>query len=232
VSGRLLVTDLGRRRYGEVLELQRVLAARRLAGDLADDLLLLVEHEPVVTLGRGTVPSSLPLAPDELVRRGTEVFEVERGGDVTWHGPGQLVGYPILDLRGHREDLHWYLRTLEDVLIDTLEALGVPADRHPGRTGVWTAGRKVASIGVHAKRWVTWHGFALNVSNAPDGFELIVPCGLHGVTMTSILEERGGHDDVAGLGDLVRRTLVERFAGAFARTPAMLSSAELLAGTT
>ena len=232
MSTRLLVTDLGRRRYGEVLELQRELAARRLSGDVADDLLLLVEHEPVVTLGRGTMPTSLPIAPDEIVRRGTEVFEVERGGDVTWHGPGQLVGYPILDLRGHREDLHWYLRTLEDVLIDTLESLGVPADRHPGRTGVWTAGRKIASIGVHAKRWVTWHGFALNVSNSLEGFELIVPCGLQGVTMTSVQDERGGHDDVAVLGEQVRQTLVEHFARAFTRAPETLSSVELLAGTT
>ena len=223
MTAALLVCDLGRRRYGEVLELQRTLVTRRLGGDLADDVLLLVEHEPVVTLGRGTLPSSLPLAPAEIVKSGTEVFEVERGGDVTWHGPGQLVGYPILDLRGHREDLHWYLRTLEDVLIDTLEQLGVPSDRHPGRTGVWTAGRKIASIGVHAKRWVTSHGFALNVSNALEGFELIVPCGLHGVTMTSLLVERGSTDEPAALGALVREGVTARFGDAFSRRPAALA---------
>ena len=216
MTPKLLVCDLGRRRYGDALALQRALAAQRLEGSLADDLLLFVEHEPVVTLGRSTETSSLPLAPEEIVRRGTEVFEVERGGDVTWHGPGQLVGYPILDLRRHREDLHWYLRTLEDTLIDALESLGIPADRLPGRTGVWTAGRKIASIGVHAKRWVTYHGFALNVSNTLDGFELIVPCGLHGVVMTSVQLERGGAEDGAALGVLVRARVMETFAGAFA----------------
>jgi lipoate-protein ligase B len=232
VTNALLVCDLGRRHYGDVLALQRDLVARRLDGTLADDLLLLVEHEPVVTLGRGTVPTSLPLAPAEIERRGTAVFEVERGGDVTWHGPGQLVGYPILDLRGHREDLHWYLRTLEDVLIDALEQLGVPADRHPGRTGVWTAGRKIASIGVHAKRWVTMHGFALNVSNDLDGFELIVPCGLHGVTMTTVRLERGGAEDTATLGAIVRERVVERFAAAFARVPETITPEAVTAGTT
>ena len=232
MTARLAVCDLGRRPYGEVLDLQRALAARRLSGELADDLLLLVEHGPVVTLGRGTEPTSLPIAPDEIVRRGTEVFEVERGGDVTWHGPGQLVGYPVLDLHAHREDLHWYLRTLEDVLIDALEDLGVPADRHPGRTGVWTAGRKIASIGVHAKRWVTYHGFALNVSNSLDGFELIVPCGLHGVVMTSVALERGGSEDPVALGALVRERVVVRFATAFARLPVRMPPEALEAGTT
>ena len=227
MTPRLLVAHLGRRRYGDVLALQRALAAQRLDGSIADDLLLLVEHEPVVTLGRGTEASSLPLSPDEIVRRGTEVFDVERGGDVTWHGPGQLVGYPILDLRGHREDLHWYLRTLENVLIDALESLGIPADRQPGRTGVWTAGRKIASIGVHAKRWVTFHGFALNVTNTLDGFELIVPCGLHGVVMTNVQLERGGSEDPASLDALVRERVVATFATAFARRPENVAAAAL-----
>jgi lipoyl(octanoyl) transferase len=227
VTPTLHVCDLGRRRYGEVLALQRALAAQRLSGELADDLLLLVEHEPVVTLGRSTEASSLPLDPDAIARRGTEVFEVERGGDVTWHGPGQLVGYPILDLRAHREDLHWYLRTLEDVLIDALESLGIPADRHPGRTGVWTAGRKIASIGVHAKRWVTYHGFALNVTNTLEGFELIVPCGLHGVVMTSVQVERGGDEDPISLGVLVRARVTTTFARAFARLPHALTAEAL-----
>jgi lipoyl(octanoyl) transferase len=227
VTPTLQVCDLGRRRYGDVLALQRALAAQRLAGERDDDLLLLVEHEPVVTLGRTTAATSLPLSSEELARRGIEVFNVERGGDATWHGPGQLVGYPILDLRAHREDLHWYLRTLEDVLIDSLEALGIPADRHPGRTGVWTAGRKIASIGVHVKRWVTYHGFALNVSNALEGFELIVPCGLHGVVMTSVQVERGGGDDPATLDALVRDRVVAAFAAAFARAPVHLTAASL-----
>ncbi len=227
MTPKLLVCDLGRRRYGDVLALQRALALQRIAGERDADLLLLVEHEPVVTLGRTTAAMSLPLSSEELAQRGIEVFNVERGGDVTWHGPGQLVGYPILDLRAHREDLHWYLRTLEDVLIDSLEALGIPADRHPGRTGVWTAGRKLASIGVHTKRWVTYHGFALNVTNALEGFELIVPCGLHGVVTTSVQVERGGSDDPAALDALVRERVVATFASTFARTPVVVAAAAL-----
>src|SRR5262249_52434882 len=116
----LAIVDVGRRPYGEVLELQRALARQRLAGERNDDVLLLVEHDPVVALGRGTRAASVPVAPAELRRRGVDVFEVERGGDVTWHGPGQLVGYPILDLTGHRQDLHWYLRQLEAALIAAL----------------------------------------------------------------------------------------------------------------
>ncbi|MEP7327090.1 MAG: lipoyl(octanoyl) transferase LipB, partial [Gemmatimonadota bacterium] len=152
----LQVVDLGRRPYGEVLELQRDLCRRRVAGEVTEDLLLLVEHEPVITLGRGTRSSSLPLEPVELRRRGLDVFEVERGGDVTYHGPGQLVGYPIIDLQAHKPDLHWYLRTLEAVLIEALAELGIPAERRAGLTGVWTRGRKIASLGVHVKQWVTF----------------------------------------------------------------------------
>jgi lipoate-protein ligase B len=185
----LRIEDLGRRPYAEVLELQRDLRRRRIEGELDEDVLLLVEHPPVITLGRGTRPSSLPIAPAELERRGVAVFEVERGGDVTFHGPGQLVGYPILDLRGHRQDLHWYLRSLEDVLIQALGALDIEADRNPGLTGVWTAGRKIASIGIHVKQWVTLHGFALNVTTDLDPFDLIVPCGIRQVVMTSVAAE-------------------------------------------
>ncbi|MBA3658349.1 MAG: lipoyl(octanoyl) transferase LipB, partial [Gemmatimonadales bacterium] len=155
------------------------------------DLLLLVEHEPVVTLGRGTRQSSLPLTPLQLGQRGLTVAEVERGGDVTFHGPGQLVGYPILDLRHHREDLHWYLRRLERVLLDGLGALGIAAEAKPGFTGVWTGGRKIASIGIHVKQWITFHGFALNVGTDLAWFDLIVPCGIEGVRMTSVAAELG-----------------------------------------
>ena len=185
----LRIDDLGRRPYAEVLELQRDLRRRRIEGELGEDVLLLVEHPPVITLGRGTRSSSLLIAPAELERRGVEVFEVERGGDVTFHGPGQLVGYPILDLGGHRQDLHWYLRSLEDVLIQALGALDIEAGRNPGLTGVWTAGRKIASIGIHVKQWVTLHGFALNVTTDLDPFDLIVPCGIRQVVMTSVAAE-------------------------------------------
>jgi lipoyl(octanoyl) transferase len=185
----LRIEELGLRPYAEALEIQRALRRRRIEGTLAEDVLLLVEHPPVITLGRGTRASSLPLAPAALERRGVEVFEVERGGDVTLHAPGQLVGYPILDLRQHRQDLHWYLRSLEDVLIQALGGFGIEADRNPGRTGVWTAGRKIASIGIHVKQWVTLHGFALNVLTDLDLFDLIVPCGIPQVVMTSVAAE-------------------------------------------
>lgn len=208
MTGTLGVVDLGLRPYREVLELQRTLCRRRIAGGLSQDLLLLVEHPPVVTLGRGTRDASLPISPDELRRRGLEVFEIERGGDVTWHGPGQLVGYPIIDLRDHRPDLHWYLRELEGVLIDALAALDVPAERNPGLTGVWTRGRKIASIGIHVKQWVTFHGFALNVVNDLAHFDLIVPCGIQGVTMTSVLRERGERDEPQALWRRTRQAVV------------------------
>jgi lipoyl(octanoyl) transferase len=210
----LRVEDLGLRSYGEVLEYQRELRRRRIEGETAEDVLLLVEHPPVVTLGRGTRPTSLPIAPDGLRRRGVEVHEIERGGDVTYHGPGQLVGYPIIDLRNHRPDLHWYLRSLEDVLIQALGRLGIEADRNPGLTGVWTAGRKIASIGIHVKQWVTLHGFALNVTADLDPFDLIVPCGIKQVVMTSVASEllRGDADLLASE---VRANVVDAFCGVF-----------------
>jgi lipoyl(octanoyl) transferase len=223
----LLVHDLGRRPYAEVLELQRELRRQRLAGELAQDVLLLVEHDPVVTLGRATRPASLPLPVGELERRGVEVVEVERGGDVTFHGPGQLVGYPILDLTRHREDLHWYLRQLEGALILALGQLGVRAERNPGLTGVWTRGRKIASIGVHVKQWVTLHGFALNVTTRLDQFDLIVPCGIRDVMMTSVSRELGRTDDA--LGAEARQAVVASFARTFELDPDPVSPQPLSA---
>jgi lipoyl(octanoyl) transferase len=217
VTRRLVVQDLGRRPYGEVLELQRSLCRQRIAGELADDLLLLVEHEPVVTLGRGTRQENVPLPPAELSRRGIGVFEVERGGDVTFHGPGQLVGYPIVDLRQHREDLHWYLRRLEDGLIRALDTLGISAGIQPGLTGVWTGGRKLASIGIHVKQWVTYHGFALNVTTNLDYFDLIVPCGIKDVVMTSVAQELGRTD--AALWDEARQAIIAGVAAALDLLP-------------
>jgi lipoate-protein ligase B len=184
----LEVRRLGRVPYGAALELQRRLADERIAGTIPDTLVLL-EHPPVVTLGRGTRESSLPLDPEALRARGVDVFEIERGGDVTYHGPGQLVGYPILDLHGLKPDLHWYLRQLEEALIRGLAAFAIPAERNPGYTGVWTRGRKIASIGIHVRQWVTWHGFALNVTTDLSAFDLIVPCGIRDVVMTSVAQE-------------------------------------------
>ena len=186
----LWIANLGVVPYAEALQLQRDLAAARITGDIPEDVLLLLEHPPVVTLGRGSRDAHLTSSPGFLASRGVELFEVERGGDVTFHGPGQLVGYPVIDLKRHKRDLHWYLRQVEEALIRTLAAFGVTAERNPGYTGVWTSGRKIASIGVHARDWVTWHGFALNVTTDLSYFDLIVPCGISGVQMTSIARER------------------------------------------
>ncbi|MEP6571222.1 MAG: lipoyl(octanoyl) transferase LipB [Gemmatimonadota bacterium] len=227
---RLLRTiDLGRRPYGEVLELQRELARRRATGNIPDDVLLLVEHPSVFTLGRGTRAESLPLPVEELRNRGIEVHEVERGGDVTYHGPGQLVGYPILDLQGHRPDLHWYLRQIEGAVISALAELRVVADRNPGFTGVWTEGKKIASIGIHVRHWVTFHGFALNVTTNLDPFGLIVPCGIHGVEMTSVAQELGTSPGAfADLDTRARSEVVAAVGRQFDLTPEFMSYEDLL----
>ena len=226
------VIDLEHRAYGEVLELQRSLRLARLDGSLPHDLLLLVEHDPVYTLGRGTRETSLPLTSAALRARGADVVEIERGGDVTWHGPGQLVGYPILHLSRHREDLHWYLRTLEQALIDGLGELDIPAGRNPGRTGVWTRGRKIASIGIHVKQWVTLHGFALNVSPDLAWFDAIIPCGIQGVEMTSVRREGDfGESDA----ELWRRTIgavVASFGRSFGLEPGPVTASPWLDAAT
>jgi lipoate-protein ligase B len=211
MSGRVLqVVQAGRVPYGEALDWQRQLAEDRIARRLPHDLLLLLEHPPVVTLGRNSHDVNV------LRADGIEVFEVERGGDVTYHGPGQLVGYPIFDLTNYKQDLHWYLRTLEQALITALTGLGISAERHSGYTGVWTRGRKIASIGVHVKQWVTWHGFALNVTTDLGHFDRIVPCGIPGVVMTSVERELGAGTD--GLWDDTVAAVVRGFEEAFAVT--------------
>lgn len=208
---RLQVVHLGTMAYAEALETQRAAARARIAGDIAEDLLLLVEHPPVVTLGRSAKDAHLLASPQLLAARGVEVFEVERGGDVTFHGPGQLVGYPIIDLKRHRRDLHWYLRQVEEALIRALAGYGIEGERNTGFTGVWTGGRKIASIGVHARDWVTWHGFALNVSTDLAFFDLIVPCGISGVTMTSIERETGRQAPMEGVEQAVSRAFGDVF---------------------
>ena len=223
-SGQLWVVDLGRRAYGEVLELQREVARARISGEIDEDVLLLVEHPPVITLGRASKDAHLLANPDQLRSRGVEVFEVERGGDVTFHGPGQLVGYPIIDLKRHKQDLHWYLRQVEEVLIRALARFDIPGERVAKYTGVWTHERKIASIGVHARDWVTWHGFALNVSTELSYFDLIVPCGIPEVRMTSVereLTERKEGVCLAtspALADEVRDAVVDAAADVFGLT--------------
>ena len=214
---RLDVRDLGLVPYGEALELQRRLADERIKG-LIPDTLLLLEHPAVITLGRSWKQSSLPVDPEALRRRGIEVFDIERGGDVTYHGPGQLVGYPILDLNQHKPDLHWYLRQLEEMLIVALAGLGIPAERRDSYTGVWTGGRKIASIGVHVRQWVTWHGFALNVTTDLTPFSLIVPCGIPDVEMTSVARETSPAGAPAGADPALPARVRQAVVAAFQQT--------------
>jgi lipoate-protein ligase B len=234
----LWVADFGLRPYGEMLEIQRAAARARISGEIAQDVLILVEHPSVITLGRSSKDAHLLSNPEALRERGVQVFEVERGGDVTFHGPGQLVGYPIIDLKRHKQDLHWYLRQVEEMLIGALSTLGIPAGRVAKYTGVWTNGRKIASIGVHARDWVTWHGFALNVSTELSYFDLIVPCGIPDVRMTSVereLLERADGTCLApspALGDDVREAVVASAATVFDLTPSALDAAALEAQLT
>ena len=179
--------------YADALEIQRALVEDRRAHRVGD-LLLFVEHPHVLTLGvRGDGGRSHILAPPEMLHaRGIEIYETGRGGDITYHGPGQLVGYPIVDLKPDRCDVHRYVRDLEDVLIRTAADYGIDARRIDGLTGVWVGDEKLAAIGVRISRWVTSHGFALNVTTDLDNFDLIVPCGIadRGVTSLSRLLSR------------------------------------------
>jgi lipoyl(octanoyl) transferase len=216
----LLVCDLGTMPYAEALDLQRAVAYARISGAVDEDVLLLVEHPPVVTMGRSSKANHLLASPELLAARGVELFEVERGGDVTFHGPGQLVGYPIFNLRRHKQDLHWYLRRVEEALIRGVAPFGIAGERNVGYTGVWTQGRKLACIGVHARDWVTWHGFALNVTTDLTYFDLMVPCGIADVQMTSMTREIAPAAEADA--DLARRTrdqIVAAFADVFTLEP-------------
>lgn len=175
---------LGRVAYADGLRLQEEIV-RALLGGSGQEVILLLEHDPVFTIGRTQDRSSLG-DPEKLP---APLVEIGRGGKATWHGPGQLVGYPMLRLAGYGQDLHAYLRRLEQALIDGCRALGVPADRSEGLTGVWVGQRKLASIGVGARQWISMHGFAINIAGALDGFAAITPCGIEGVSMTSLERE-------------------------------------------
>ncbi len=175
--GWLLDLNDGITPYGDALALQRLLVAARQRGAIGDGLILL-EHEPVFTIGRSTKTEHLVLPREYLAARGFGVYDIERGGSVTYHGPGQLVGYPIIDLRSYDEDIGKFMRALEQTLIDLLDRFGLPAARLPGYPGVWVDGKKIAALGVAVKRKVTMHGFALNVDPDLAHFSFINPCGL------------------------------------------------------
>ncbi len=218
----LWVCHLGVVEYDAALALQERLRDARQAGDLPDTLLLL-EHPPVYTRGRRTQPGELPMGEDWYRAQGIEVVDVDRGGRVTYHGPGQLVGYPIMAI----DDVVAHLRTMEAAIVAALADEGVAArarpDEGPDYTGVWVADRKLASLGVHVSRGVTTHGFAVNVDNDLQPFEWVVPCGLDGVRMTSLFKETGRP---AGLA-CFRRRMAWRFAEAYGRRQRLVSAARV-----
>jgi len=209
------VLRLGRIPYAHGLELQEKLVVERQAGRIPDQLLLL-EHDPVFTLGRNARAQNVLLPAEALRERGFEVFETGRGGDVTYHGPGQAVGYPILDLSPDRRDVHRYIRDLEEVMIRTCADYGLAASRVTGLTGTWLGDEKIGAIGVRIARWVTSHGFAFNVGTDLSAFDLIVPCGIRGRGVTSLERKLGRPVPL----DEVMDRLAASFASVFERLAA------------
>jgi len=211
--------DLGRVDYGAAFDLQRGLVERRKRGAIADQFLI-VEHPHTITLGRNGHMENLLAHEDVLARAGVAFHHTDRGGDITYHGPGQIVGYPILDLRAWKRDVGAYVRAMEQVIIDTLADFGLAGERVPPWTGVWVAGAKIAAIGVHISRWVTSHGFALNVTTDLSYFQYIVPCGLvKPVTSMAALGVMARREEVIG-------RLVDHFGQVFDRE--MAEAGELI----
>jgi lipoyl(octanoyl) transferase len=195
---KLAVVDIGRTRFSNAWELQQKVFHRRQHG-LIGDTLVFTEHEHVYTIGKGGNGNHLLASEKEINDSGIEVYRIDRGGDITYHGPGQLVGYPIIDLNSHFPDIHRYLRCLEEAIILSLNEYGIEATREPDYTGVWFKGEKIAAIGVKVSKWITMHGFALNVNTDLTKFSRIIPCGIfhRGVTsMERILGKKIAMDDV------------------------------------
>jgi len=193
-TDQILIQNMGRKSYKAVWDLQIKMQRQRIRGEI-EDTLILVEHDPVYTLGKNADKDHLLQSRDESV----DVFNIERGGDITFHGPGQLVGYPILDLSNYKKSVSWYMRTLEQVLIDTLIEFKIIAQRNDGLTGVWVGDEKIAALGVRISRWVTMHGFALNVDPDLSFYDGIIPCGIfdHGVTsMEQLLGKTQNNNNV------------------------------------
>ncbi len=198
----IIVLDLGHRPYQEVWDLQKEMQAKRINIEI-EDTLILVEHEPVYTLGKNADENHLLQNRDESV----DVFQIERGGDITFHGPGQLVGYPILDLSNYKKSVSWYMRTLEQVTIDVLDEIGIEAKRSEGLTGVWVGDEKIAAQGVRISRWVTMHGFALNVNTDLSFYDGIIPCGIFDHGVTSIEQLLGEKQDM----ETVKQVVIKKF---------------------
>lgn len=216
VAGGWQVLDLALEPFGVTLRRQEELVCRRLAGTVPDTLIL-VEHPPVVTLGRAKRHDNLRLDPVALRARGIEFYEITRGGDATYHAPGQLVGYPVFDLRGHGRDVLRFCRGIEAALIAALAAFGIAAEAVPGKAGVWVGGRKIASLGISVRRWVTFHGFALNVNTDLAGFQVIRPCGEEPGIMTSMAALLGRPVAMQEVRRVVAARFAETFSPAFAR---------------
>jgi lipoyl(octanoyl) transferase len=197
---------MGRMEFGEALALQEKAVADRRDNQSLGDELLLLEHEPVYTIGRTPDRSCLR----DAARLPHPLFPINRGGQATYHGPGQLIGYPIIDLRNRGQDLHRYLRWIEELLIETLAEVDIAATTRAGLTGVWIGDRKIASIGIGVRHWITMHGFALNVSGDLSPFDQIVPCGITNVTMTSIEKETGREQSVAEIALRVEKIALSR----------------------
>lgn len=208
-----VVRELGRVPYGEAWQLQKDLERSRKAGEIPDQLLLL-EHPHVLTIGRNGKPEHLLVSRSRLAELGIEYFEIDRGGDITYHGPGQIVGYPILDLREWKRDVVAYVRGIEETVIRALARFGIESWREPGATGVWTSAGKICAIGVHISRWVTTHGFALNWTTDLKYYQYIVPCGLP--RPVASMETLGARPDRGHL----HRALIEEFAEVFQYDPA------------
>ena len=212
--GELWVSDLGLIGYQECLSLQRKLVDRCLAGDIPDTLLLL-EHNPVITIGTAGGEDALLVKPEEAEDAGVELVHTDRGGNITYHGPGQLVGYPIFDLRAHGKDVHLFLRNLEQAVVDLLAGFGVEGRSVPGYTGVWVGEEKICSIGIAVRRWISYHGFALNVNPSFEHWALIHPCGLVDRQVTSIERLIGRNPGM----EAVKAAAVYNFAEVFALKP-------------
>jgi lipoyl(octanoyl) transferase len=216
----LSVHRLGRIGYADALALQERLLEARIEGRIGDTLLLL-EHDPVITLGRGARAEHVLLSREALAAQGVELFETGRGGDVTYHGPGQLVGYPIVDLNPDRRDVRKYVRGLEEVMIRIAGSYGLEAERIEGLNGAWIEDRKIGAVGVRIRRWVTMHGFALNATTGLDAFDLIVPCGIRDKRVTSLQQELQ-HD--VGLEEVYERA-TEHFGRVFDAAPEVYEGA-------
>ena len=212
---RLVVRRLGVVGYAEGLEMQQALVARRAAGDI-DDTLLLLQHPHVLTLGvkAGESRTHVLATPERLAELGVELYETGRGGDVTYHGPGQIVGYPIISLKPDRCDVHQYVRDLEEVMIRVTGEYGFTAGRIQGLTGAWVVAEKIGAIGVRIQRWITSHGFAFNVTTDLDFFRLIVPCGISDRGVTSLQKLTGRDIPIAEAED----HFIRHFCAVFART--------------